>query len=701
MTTNQIVGTAGEQVAPGVWRIRLGTPEAATPATLSHHAPATEAMANLPSVANCPITASDILAHTSTRGFVMTLPLGDTEQVYGLGLQLLSLNQRGKKKTLRVNSDPTADLGDSHAPVPFYVTTAGYGVLVDTARYATFYFGSTKPRRAGNDVAAQETGTLTTENNVPVYKTAGANCVEVEVPGAEGVDIYIFAGPAILDAVKRYNLYSGGGPLVPRWGLGVWYRPIGKATDADATKIADDLRSSGVPCDVIGLEPGWQSHSYSCSYVWDGAKFPDPAGFVKGLTDRNFRVNLWTHVFTNPASPVYKDLEPLSGDHEVWGGLIPDLVDEKARCIIGNQHERDHISIGVSGYKLDECDNSDFISSPWSFPETTQFPSGLDGEQMHSLFGLNYQEALDSLFRRRNQRSFHLVRNSHAFASPYPFVLYSDLYKHRDFVRGVATCGFSGLLWTPEVRHGDSEEDLVRRIQAAVFSPMALVNAWYIASPPWKQWVAEKNNAGQFLENWQAVEDRCRRIFELRMRFLPYLYSAFATYRLEGTPPFRALVLDYPEDPAVHNIDDQYMMGDRVMVAPVISGDQSRDVYIPDGHWRYFWTGEFIPGGQTIHVTPSLDEIPVYVKHDCVLPLARITLHTDDPASFDIIVRVYGDGSLPATLFEDDGQTFAFDQGAFNRVTVGWDEEADDGIFERVGSTECPEYKIVKWEFED
>ena len=687
-----------EQVAPGVWRVRMGVPEEGTPANMATREPVHLRLSEMSPAPECPIPAADILCKRTTRGLVLTLPLGSDEQVYGLGLQLLSFNQRGKKKTLRVNSDPTVDLGDSHAPVPFYVTTAGYGVLVDTARYATFYFGMTKPRQSDGKAQVFDGGLLETRENAPVYTAAGSNCVEIEVPAASGVDIYLFAGPTILDAVRRYNLFSGGGPLVPRWGLGVWYRPEGSSSAAEAVAIADGLRSGGVPCDVLGLEPGWQSHSYSCTFEWDTGRFPDPGQFVSDLTARNFRVNLWTHAFTHPDSPIYKELEPLSGDHEVWGGLVPDLTLEGARRVVAGQYDRAHVAIGVSGYKLDECDNSDFIRSPWSFPETTAFPSGLDGEQFHSLFGISFQKTIDDLFRARDQRSFHLARNSHAFAAPYPFVIYSDLYNHRDFVRGVANCGFSGLLWTPEVRHGDSEEDLVRRIQAAVFSPMALVNAWYIKNPPWKQWRAAENNSGQFLDNWQEVEARCKRIFEWRMRFLPYLYAAFAAYHLDGVPPFRALVLDYPDDPEVYDVDDAYMMGDRLLVAPIISGETSRDIYLPAGRWRDFWTNAVLDGGKVHHVSPSLDEIPLFVKDDCVLPIARATLHTEDLASLELSVRVYGDGSLPITLFEDDGGTFAFDQGAFNRVILRWDANKGSGELQRVGAEECPRYAVTRWE---
>src|SRR5207244_4842647 len=116
----------------------------------------------------------------------------------------------------------------------------------------------------------------------------------------------------------------------------------------------------------------------------------------------------------------------------------------------------------------------------WAFPNLSTFPSGCDGEQMHALFGLRYQHALLEQFNKRNRPTYGLVRSSGALAAPYPFVLYSDLYDHRQFIRGLVTSSFSGLLWCPEVRDAKTPGDLIRRLQSVVFSPLAMINAWSI-----------------------------------------------------------------------------------------------------------------------------------------------------------------------------------------------------------------------------
>jgi alpha-D-xyloside xylohydrolase len=626
-------------VYPGVWRASLGRREAVTPVKSRLIEPAAKALSALPLVEAAPIK---VTGAATDRGYMLTLPLQPEEMVYGFGLQLLSMESRGKKRSLRVNADPKLDTGDSHAPVPFYVTSAGYGVLIDTARAIDIYVGDarSKPTEALPAGSAAVNDPRYTHNLVD----SDPGQIVVDVPQAKGADVYLFAGPTMLEAVQRYNLFSGGGVLPPAWGLGFWYRGDGRSEQKDIVALAEEFRASGVPCDVLGLEPGWQSHAYSCTYVWDNKRFPQPDALLRELTARQMKVNLWEHAFTHPSSPLFPALLPHSGNYGVWGGLVPDLQGEAARDTFGEYHGTRLIDMGVSGFKLDECDGSDFTGG-WSFPNCSRFASGVDGEQMHALFGLRYQHTLYREFQKRNQPTYGLVRSSGALAAPYPFVLYSDLYDHRQFVRGIVTASFSGLLWCPEVRDARTPGDLIRRLQSVVFSPLAMINGWYIRNPPWKQIDREKNNDGEFSPNWQELEARCREIIGWRMQLVPYLLSAFEKYAKDGTPPFRALALDYA-DSNLKRVDDQFMVGDRMMVAPLFDGEPGRRIVLPAGGWHDFWTGKRYEGGTTLEVMAAERNIPVFVKAGSVIPMAKVTLSTEDAGSKELTVQVYGDGSL-------------------------------------------------------
>ncbi len=655
-----------QEAGPGIWRATIGTPEAYTPVKARLVAPKTDALRAMPAATVPPIGA--ISGAISARGTMLRLPLTPHEGAYGFGLQLLSFGQRGKKKTTRVNADPRVDSGDTHAPVPFYVTTAGYGVLVDTVRYAAFYCGDAHeaPPKPAAPGAADQTAEMV-----------------VEIPRAAGVDVYLFGGPDMISAVRRYVLFSGGGVLPPEWGLGFWYRADKDFSQADALALAKEFREREIPCDVFGLEPGWQSHSYSCTFVWDAKKFPDPGAFVKQLGESNFKLNLWEHAFTHPDSPLFTPLMPHSGNMAVWGGLVPDFAGEDARKTFGDYHGKNFVDAGVAGFKLDECDNSDFTGG-WSFPEFSRFPSGIDGEQMHSVFGLRYQRTILEQYQRRGIETYGLVRSSGALAAPYPFVLYSDLYDHRQFIRALVNSGFTGLLWCPEVRDAASEEDLIRRLQSVVFSPLAMINAWYIANPPWKQIDRTKNNANDLAPDWQRLEGRCREIIGWRMQMVPYLRSAFAKYAMDGTPPFRALVMDWPDDPSLEQVDDEYMVGDRMLVAPLFAGEASRKITLPAGVWHDFWTGEIVQSA-SFTAPASTENIPVYVKAGSVLPLARVTGSTHEPERRELTVQIFGDGSLPFAMAAPDGE----------QLELSWDNRARTGSVKQEKAK--PAYTAENW----
>lgn len=665
------------QMAPGIWKLTFGTPEQVTPVNARTEHPLEQALRSLPVCEEIPFSPSDIQFRSMARGTVIQVPMAPAEQIFGFGLSLKVLNPTGTRKVMRVTDSPGNDLGDSHAPVPFYVSNKGYGVYVDTARMVSFAAGYVTPKE-------KETG-------------KPSRSMQIDVPTAQGVDVYMFAGPSMREVVQRYNLFSGGGVLPPLWGLGILYRGYGKYNAQEVLGLAKEFREHHMPCDVFGLEPGWQSQTYSCSYVWSQERWPDPDGFIQSMTDMGFQLNLWEHAFVHPSSPLHEEMKEHSGDDLVWGGLVPDFLTSQAREIFSEYHEKNFVLKGVSGFKLDECDNQPLSATPWSFPDWSVFPSGADGEQMHALLGPLYQRVLAELFEKKNRRTFGQVRASHALASPLPFVLYSDHYDHRDFVRGVVTCGFGGILWQPEVRDCGSIEELYRRIQTAMFSPQAVINAWFLAMPPWRQIHTDKNVKGEVLPNAQEVEEACRKLFELRMSFIPYLYSAYARYRQEGLPPFRALVMDSPDDPNTFKLDDEYLMGDTVLVAPIFAGQSGRSVYLPQGEWFCFWTGNRYEGGKTHEIQMGVEQIPLFVRSGSLLPLARPVEHITPDTCFDLTVRVYGEAPKDFILYEDDGMTLDYEKGRQNPVVLSWTPDRQ-GHVARTGPYPNIRYQVKSWE---
>jgi alpha-D-xyloside xylohydrolase len=279
------------------------------------------------------------------------------------------------------------------------------------------------------------------------------------------------------------------------------------------------------------------------------------------------------------------------------------------------------------------------------------------------------------MFRKRNQRTFGLVRASNGGGTSFPYVIYNDYYNHEDFITALINSGFAGVLWTPEVRASKTGEEWLRRFQSNVFSPMAMINAWASGTKPW---------------TYPEVEKQVKEYALLRMKMMPYWYTEFARYHYEGTPPFRAMNLEdgYQSDAKKDNaavaantnleenpyleavskeVKDQYMAGEYLLVAPMFTGQTSRKVILPKGRWYDFYTGAYAGDGEVLTVTPGLDKIPVYVKDGGIIPMMPPMLQSPGKGQkVDLEIRHYGEKAGAYKLYDDDGETFDFEKGAFS-----------------------------------
>lgn len=660
---------AQKEIAPGVIKLEKGEIDTFTPYSLFGGKPIIEAMKSLPT-AKLPFDTEEVQIKITDRGCLIEVPLEDNEQIYGFGLQFETFGQRGLRKRPIVNDNPLNGLGYTHAPQTFYVSTKGYGILVNTARYTTFLCGSNqKTRQSMQSTEIRKPISTITED---LYKNrSNGDKVFIDVPGAKGVEVFIITGPELLDVVKRYNLLSGGGCLPPMWGLGFKYRVKGDATQDSVMRFANYFRNNNIPCDVLGLEPGWQTATYSCSYIWNKERFPQHKEMLTRLQEKGYKVNLWEHAYVHPTSPIRKELEPYSGDFLVWNGLVPDFIKPEAHKIFTDYH-RTLIDEGISGFKLDECDNSNisFASATWCFPDLTQFPSGIDGEKMHQIFGSLYVNAMDSIYRAKNTRAYQDYRSSGMFMSPRSAVLYSDTYDPKEYIQALCNSAFGGLLWCPEVREAHSAEDFFHRLQTVILSPQAMVNAWYLQYAPWLQFDRGKNERGEFLPEAKQNEEYARTLINLRMELIPYLYTAFRTYQQEGIPPFRPLLMDDPKDERLRTISDQYMIGNGMMAAPLYENKKSRKVYFPEGVWYNFNTNEKYEGNREYEITTELNQLPLYVRQGTLLPLAEPVPYINTQTVFNLNCKIYGTPTATCQLFEDDGVSYDFQKGQFNQVTL-------------------------------
>ena len=647
------------EVATGVWKFVAGNPDQINLFQAADIKPAITALTKM-GASPFPLRPEQIAIEVVNNHTNIRLPLQPDEQIFGFGLNFKSVQQRGRIFQLHVDHYGGTDNGRTHAPVPFYVSSGGYGVFVNSSRYLTVYAG-TGVRKGSPDAPPERDRNTDSQWSAQPYSDA----VEILVP-AEGVEVYIFAGPTPLDAIRRFVLYSGGGPLPPRWGLGFTQRVPTLYTSDQVEQEARTFKEKGFPLDFIGLEPGWQSRSYPCTLEWDSTRYPDPESFVQKMKSLEVRLNLWTNPYISSKSSLYPEILQYTGSHTVWGGVVTDFTipaaREKFSSFIGNNLA----DIGISGFKLDETDGYD----RWLWPDVAIFPSANDAEQIRQTYGLFLQKMTTEIFRNRNTRTWGLTRSSNGGGSSYPYVIYNDYYSHEDFITALINSGYSGVLWTPEVRSSKSAEEWLRRFQTVCFSPMAMINAWSSGTKPW---------------SFPEVEESVKDYSLLRMQIIPYLYSEFAKYHFEGIPPFRGMNLEQGSETGEDiisrkgdqetdiyralqkEIKDQYMTGEYLLVAPLFAGQNSRQVILPRGRWYDFYTGRYAGEGEIITVAPGLDRIPVFVKDGGIIPMMRPVLHTPSAGEkYDLEIRYYGTKPSEYMLYDDDGETYDYEKGVFS-----------------------------------
>ena len=307
---------------------------------------------------------------------------------------------------------------------------------------------------------------------------------------------------------------------------------------------------------------------------------------------------------------------------------------------------------------------------------------------MRQNYGLLLQHMIKELYDEEGKRTWGLVRASGSTGCNMPFVLFSDLYNHRDYIRALYNSSFTGLLWTPEVRRAEDGEDWLKRIESVVFSPLMLINAWSDNTYPW---------------SFESVKEDVRKYLMLRIRLLPYIYRTFAEFHRDGIPVMRSMELMYGDittrladegnnDFGIQKLpfgrelspafEDQYFFGSDMLVAPLFKGETKRRIWLPDGIWFGLETGERLEGGRIIEYTPPENVIPVFVKDGTLIPTMEYTPRAGSPSNSVLLVS-YGNTEGSSTyVYDDDGET-TDESGVWIKLTVRNGKIEQDGSSER------------------
>jgi alpha-glucosidase len=608
------------------------------------------------------VNADDPAFGTSWIGTQVTTykSLQSGERFLGLGEKTGNLDRRGEAYT-NWNTDAFAyatDRDPIYASLPFYLGLHSglvYGVLLDNTHRTNFNFGASNDR----------------------FSSFSAD---------DGVmDYYLFHGPGIRDILHGYTWLTGRMPLPPMWSLGYHQCRYSYYPETAVQTLADGFRQRRIPADVIHFDIHHMD-AYKV-FTWDKQRFPRPKAMVGELQRKGFRsvVILDPGIKTEPGYRPYEqglkrdlfvnypDGTPYRG--QVWPGWchFPDFTDPRVRQWWADAL-RAYLDVGVEGYWNDMNEPAAWGQCP---PNLIEFD--YDGHrtthlQARNIYGLQMARSSFDGARIRGRRPFILTRAAFCGIQRYAAVWTGDNISSDDHmlagVRLVNSLGLTGVPFSGYDIGGFAGEPspalYARWISIGALAPFSrshtMINSR--AAEPWA-----------FGEEVEAI---ARNYLQLRYRLLPYLYSVFHESSQTGLPVARSLAIDHPHDSCVYDarFQNQYLLGDALLVAPVSSDHDLAKVYLPPGVWYDLYQDERFEGGQVITVDAPVERLPVFVRAGSVIPMQSPILHTGEATDGVLQLHVYAGGRGQSTYYEDDGVSYDYETGDFLTREISMDRRA-------------------------
>lgn len=483
------------------------------------------------------------------------------------------------------------------------------------------------------------------------------------------LDILLVAARDPKIIMAEYARLTGFAEKPPLWSFGYQQSHRTLASREEVLEEARTFREKKLPCDTMiylgtGFCPsGWNTENGS--FAWNSRVFPDPKGIIAQLHKDNFRVALHAVILSDKLRGTVHEPCDLS------------RFDEQSASCHWDMHRKD-FSMGVDGWWPDEGDPLDIPS------RLVRNRMYWDGPQID----------------RPNERPFALHRNGYAGMQRYGSFLWSGDVDSRwetlktqvpiainSALTGIPFWGtdIGGFVPTDEF----TAELYLRWFQFGAFCPLfrchgrtwklRLPWGWNTGDPGPVEISSYKQGAipdANQLHN-PEVEPICRKYLELRYRLLPYLYSAVHQCATTGMPILRALWLHYPDDPKAVACDNQYLWGENILVAPVVEKDvTSRKVYLPQGDWFDFWSGEPITGGRDLSRPVDLETMPLFVRAGAILPLGPVKQYVDEKIDQPLSISIYPGSDASFLLYEDDGKSFNYRRGEWTGTKMKWNEES-------------------------
>ncbi|BBI31219.1 glycoside hydrolase family 31 protein [Cohnella abietis] len=508
------------------------------------------------------------------------------EKLFGTGESFTRLNKRGQKLNLFTTDALSAQTQKTYKPIPFFMSSEGYGMFVHTSTPLTFDFGATY----------DDTNTLYT--------------------GEEKLDLFLFIGSP-KEILSEYTKVTGRSPLPPLWSFGLWMSRITYSSEHEVREVAQKLQEHGIPCDVIHLDTGWFETDWRCNYEFSGERFDDPSLMLSDLKEMGYRVSLWQLPYFTPNNSLYDEILDKGYAIRTTDGRLPTedaIVDFSNPDAVAWYQKQlaSLLNLGVAAIKVDFGEAA---------PLNGMYASGQSGFHEHNLYPLRYNKAASEITKSVNDESIIWARSAWAGSQRYPIHWGGDAENTNSAMaaslRAGLSLGLSGFsFWSHDIGGfvNSSPEELYSR-----WLPFGMLTSHSRChgAPPTEPWAYGEEFMSLF-----------RKSANLKYALIPYVYTQAKLSAESGYPMLRTLFFEFPEDAGSWLVEDQYMFGSDILVAPFFEAEQERNVYLPSGDWFDYQTGLHYEGGRWYRIAAGELPIIMLVRSGAVIPHAKPALST-------------------------------------------------------------------------
>ena len=522
------------------------------------------------------------------------------EMIFGCGESATGLNKAGQKVNLFVTDPQGPETDQMYKPIPFFMSNRGYGMFMHTSAPVTCDFGATY---------------------------IGLNKMFM---GDENLDLFVFFGEP-KDILDEYTDLVGKPGMPPLWSFGTWMSRITYFSEKEGYDVAANIRQNKYPCDVIHFDTGWFDVDWQCDYKFSENRFQNPQQMLKDLRSQGFHVCLWQLPYFTPKNRYFselieKDMYVKNGNGELpYEDVVldfsnPETVKWYQDKLAGL------LNIGVSAIKVDFGEAA---------PLNGIYASGKSGWYEHNLYPVRYDMAVSEITKKLHNENIMWARAAWAGSQRYPLHWGGDAATTNTGLLGTLRAGLSfGLsgfsFWSHDMGGfvKSTPEDLYCR-----WIPFGFLTSHTRAhgAPPTEPWLYDS----------KRVQDVFRKSAEMKYRLMPYVYAQAKECTEKGLPMLRALFVEFPDDPGAWKVDDEYLFGSQILVAPLLeSGMTGRTVYLPEGKWIDYQTEKVYEGGWHRIEAGSLPII-MLVRDGSVLPHLKLAQSTAEMDWSKMSLKVY------------------------------------------------------------